>query len=73
MSEFNSDWMWIITILSIIGTVLNIKKKRVCFAIWIVTDMIWCVYDWHIWEYQQSALFFVSLCLAIWGFVVWGR
>lgn len=69
----NSDWMWLITILSITGTVLNIKKKRACFIIWIFTNFCLTIYNWHIWEPQQAALFFVYLGLAIYGLFSWRK
>lgn len=63
--------MWLVTGLSIIGTILNIKKKSVCFIIWLITNSIWCVYDFIIGSYAQSALFFVYVLLAVWGIYEW--
>jgi nicotinamide riboside transporter PnuC len=63
--------MWIVTGLSILGTVLNIKKKPVCFAIWLVTNSLWCVYDFSIKNYAQAGLFLVYVGLAIWGIISW--
>jgi len=40
--------MWVITGLSLLGTILNIKKKRICFVIWGFTNIIWCIYDFYI-------------------------
>ena len=65
--------MWIVTGLSILGTVLNIKKKPVCFVIWLVTNSLWCVYDFYIKNYAQSGLFLVYVGLAIWGIISWSK
>jgi len=65
--------MWIITALSLLGVILNIKKKTACFFIWAVTNAVWCVYDFRIGAYEQSVLFFVYFILAIWGIIEWGK
>lgn len=66
-----ANLMWLVTGASIIGTVLNIKKKQVCFVIWLITNSLWCGYDYYIGNYAQSALFLVYVGLAIWGIVSW--
>jgi len=63
--------MWAVTIASLIGVVLNIHKKRSCFYIWAVTNFTWMIYDWNIGAKEQSALFAVYFCLAIYGIVKW--
>jgi len=65
--------MWPITVLSIIGVILNIHKRKEGFIIWLFTNGSWCVYDYMIGAYAQSALFAVYFCLAVWGLVKWGR
>lgn len=62
---------WIITGLSLIGVVLNIKKYRAGFMVWTVTNSYWAVYDFSIGAYAQSALFTVYLVLALWGLWEW--
>ncbi len=62
-----------ITLLSLVGVVLNIKKKRLCFGIWLITNSAWCVYDFCIGAFAQSALFAVYAGLAVWGLVEWRR
>lgn len=63
--------MWLLTILSLVGVVLNIKRKRSCFIIWGVTNAAWAAVDLYVGLYAQSALFAVYFVLAIWGFMVW--
>lgn len=65
--------MWLVTAASIVGTVLNIKKKQVCFVIWLVTNFLWCVYDYHARSYAQSALFLVYTGLAVYGIYEWRK
>ena len=65
--------MWIVTGFSILGTVLNIKKKRICFIIWLITNFAWCIYDFVIRDYPQSFLFLVYVGLAIYGIIEWRK
>ncbi len=64
---------WIVTILSIVGVILNIKKLRICFVIWIVTNGFWMIYDFVNGLYSQSLLFLIYLILAVWGVIEWKR
>ena len=67
------DKMWVITILSITGIILNIHKRKECFIIWAVTNFSWMIYDFHIKAYEQSFLFLIYFLLAIWGLIKWGK
>jgi len=62
---------WIITILSIIGVILNIYKNKYCFMIWAVTNFAWMVIDYRAGLYSQSLLFAVYFLLAIYGLWKW--
>jgi nicotinamide riboside transporter PnuC len=67
------DFMWLVTLASLIGTVANIKKKQWCFGVWLCTNSIWCVYDYMIGAQAQAALFFVYVLLAIYGLWEWRK
>jgi nicotinamide riboside transporter PnuC len=62
---------WALTILSIVGVILNIKKNRLCFWIWGFTNGAWCVVDFHYGFYAQASLFLIYFVLAIYGIVSW--
>lgn len=64
---------WALTAISIIGVILNIKKDRRCFILWIFTNGAWAVYDFSIGAFAQAALFLVYFCLAIWGIYSWTK
>jgi len=64
---------WLITALALVGVVLNIKKNRLCFIVWLFTNSAWCIYDYSIGAYAQSALFAVYTCLAVWGLIEWRK
>lgn len=64
---------WFVTLASIAGVVLNIRRRRECFYIWAATNAFWCGLDaWH-GIYSQAALQGVYFGLAIWGIVEWTR
>lgn len=63
----------LLTVLSIIGVILNIRKMRICFYIWAFTNASWMVIDFYKEVYAQSALFFVYFVLAIWGIYKWRK
>lgn len=65
--------MWFLTAFSLLGVVLNIKRKKFCFIIWGVTNATWAIIDYQAGLIAQAALFAIYFCLAIWGLIEWGR
>ena len=65
--------MWPITVLSLVGVVLNIYKRKECFVVWAITNAAWCIYDLSIGAYAQSVLFAVYFLLALWGLTKWHK
>jgi len=64
---------WSLTALSILGAILNIKKKRSSFAIYTVANIGWIVVDIYKGIYAQAVLFIVFTVLSTWGWFEWGR
>ncbi len=64
---------WGLAGLSLVGVVLNIKKKTECFVIWLVTNASWTVYDFSIGAYAQSFLFSIYTVLAVYGLYEWRK
>ena len=62
---------WILTAGAITGVILNIKKKRICFYIWAVTNACWAFVDFYKDIPAQGCLFTVYFGLAIWGIIEW--
>lgn len=63
--------IWINTIIALVGTILNIKKRRICFMIWLVSNSGFMVHNYLIGQYAQSLLFAVYVGLSIWGLWEW--
>ena len=62
---------WFLTGLSVLGVILNIKRLRICFYIWAVTNASWAIIDFISGIPAQGALFVVYFALAIWGILEW--
>ena len=62
---------WLLAAASLVGVVLNIRRRRTCFAIWTVTNASWCVVDARAGLGSQAVLMAVYAGLAVWGFVAW--
>ena len=62
---------WILTILSIIGVVLNVQKNRLCFLIWMLTNGGWAAIDFKHGLPAQGILFLAYFILAAWGWFNW--
>ncbi len=66
-------WMWLLAGVSLVGILLNIKKRRACFVVWIFTNVIWMIVDWQAGLVAQSVVFMAYTGLAVWGLWEWRR
>ncbi len=64
---------WLLAVVSLVGTYLNIKKQKVCFVIWGFTNALWVLYDTSIGAYAQAALMLSYFVLAVHGFYEWRK
>ncbi len=64
---------WTLTAISILGAVLNIKKKRASFAIYTFANIGWIFVNIYHGIYAQAALFVVFTGLSTWGWIEWGK
>ena len=64
---------WIVAVISLIATVLNIQKKTICFYMWCGTNSFWAIHNYQIGEYAQSVIFTVYTALAIYGVYQWRK
>lgn len=62
---------WLLTVLSLIGVILNIRKNRACFYLWAGTNATWAIVDYQAGLFAQAALFGIYFILAIWGIWEW--
>jgi len=62
---------WLLALLSLAATVLNIRRVRSCFAIWAATNSAWAVFDFAHGLPAQASLMAVYAVLALWGWSSW--
>lgn len=64
---------WALAALSMVGVVLNIRKRRECFILWTGTNTTWAAVDFAHGLPAQGALMATYAGLAVYGWVAWGR
>ena len=64
---------WMLTALSLAGTVLNVKKIKYCFYIWTAANILWLAFDIYAGLYSRAVLDAVHLGFAVWGIKAWGK
>ena len=69
-----SDWvLWGVSLLTICGSILNIKKINLCFWIWSVCNVFWLVFDIINGTYARAVLDVINLSTSIWGIIEWHK
>lgn len=66
-------FIWIITILAIVGVVLNIKRRIEGFYLWTMSNIGFVVVDYNAGLYAQAVLFMVYTGLSVWGIIEWRK
>lgn len=64
---------WVLTALSLAGTVLVIRRRVEGFYLWAFTNIGWVVVDIEAGLYAQAALFGAYLALSVYGVWEWRR
>lgn len=64
---------YIVTAISITGTIANSFKKRWCFYLWICTNTFWSIYNLMLNQYAQSLLYLFNLIMAVVGLFKWKK
>ena len=62
---------WLVAGAALFATWLNIRKVRICFLIWFVTNVAWAAYDFAHGLPAQGVLMAVYSGLALYGFHHW--
>ncbi len=68
-----SIFMWVVTVISLVAVILNIKKKIVCFYLFAVANMAWAIIDYREGLIAQSVLFAIYFVLSIYGLYEWRK
>lgn len=62
---------WTATAVALIGTILNVRKLRACFFLWLITNAMWFVWDILNGLPSRAILDLVQFGLAAWGIYEW--
>ena len=49
--------LWIVFLIALVGAVLNVLEKRVCFLFWMVSNGTWLIYNCDGGEIEQAATY----------------
>ncbi len=69
----NFDFTWIIAIISIAGSFLNVRKNVISFYLWALTEVMCFVIDVKNAQFGRAFLDTFSFCMNIYGIISWGR
>jgi hypothetical protein len=64
---------WLFVGMSFIGYLLNIKKNKWCFFLWIICSVWWIGVSISRQEYSLVGNFILYLTAEIWGFIQWSK
>lgn len=66
-----SEIAWICTFICLVGTILNVKKIKLCFYLWALGNIIWFIIDIKNGLISRAILDTVQGVLAVWGIIEW--
>ena len=64
---------WITTAICLTGTVLNVKKIKLCFWLWLIGNILWLIIDINNGLWSRAILDIVQGALALWGIIEWRK
>lgn len=64
---------YLATLLCFVGTVLNIKKMKLCFVMWLLGNVIWFLIDIQTNTISRAILDITQLMFNLWGIFEWRK
>lgn len=64
---------WITTAMCLTGTILNVKKIKFCFWLWLIGNILWLIIDIKNGLWSRAILDIVQGVLALWGIIEWRK
>jgi nicotinamide riboside transporter PnuC len=65
--------IWSLTILSIIGTIMNAKLNKWCFIVYIIANTGWIGINMYCGLWQQIPMWIVYIIIGIYGWYTWSK
>lgn len=64
---------WTLTLISVLGTLLIIRRRVSGFYLWTISNLGWIVIDWQAGINAQAVLFVIYLATSIYGAWEWHK
>ena len=64
---------WVLSIITLIGTILNVKKKKEGFIFWIIANIGWIYYTLEYELYSQISIWVSFTAASIYGYITWRK
>lgn len=64
---------WMISGLSIYGSILNVRQNKYGFLVWIMTNIYWIYYNFQTKTYAQIPVWIIFTIISIYGLVTWKK
>lgn len=61
------------TILCFIGMILNVKKMKACFIVWLIGNTVWLLIDIHSMAISRVVLDIAQQIFNVWGLIEWRK
>ena len=66
-------YTWIFTFLTVVGAILNAKKRIEGFYVWLFSNTCWFIYNITIREYAQASVYVALSVVTIYGICQWRK
>lgn len=63
----------IATIICFAGMILNVKKKKTCFIVWLIGNTIWLLIDIYAVAISRVILDVIQQLFNLWGIIEWKK
>ncbi|ETZ07101.1 nicotinamide riboside transporter PnuC [Holospora obtusa F1] len=64
---------WMLSMLSILGAILNSRKNVYGFIVWGIANCAWLVVDFYKEIYAQAFLYSIFIGINIYGWLMWKK
>lgn len=61
------------TMICLIGMMLNVKKNKACFIMWLIGNMIWLLIDVYSMAISRVILDVIQQIFNLWGIIEWRK
>lgn len=63
----------IATLVCFAGMILNVKKMKACFVVWLIGNTVWLLIDIHSMAISRVILDIAQQIFNVWGLIEWRK